>query len=604
MAALPQCDAFGFIYDPDGTPDVDKLVVVLNVIDPSGSSISFEQRHTFTDDLGQFRFTLPQGSTAYIQARASGFWADNGPVPFAVPNSPSGELLPTVVPQEIVGVTPPLVLDGSTLTITRATTTQDGYLAAEDFALFTQGAAMDTIPGVAGTWPNPTSITVNAYGQIISITSGAPDTTPPVISAISTSALTGTSVTVTWTTNEPADSQVEYGLTTSYGTSTTLNTSPVTSHSVPITGLTASTLYHYRVKSKDTAGNLTTSGDNTFTTTAVVDTTPPVISAVTATAITESGATITWTTDEASDSQVEYGLTTSYGSSTTLNTAMVTSHSVPISGTAASTLYHYRVKSRNAASLLQTSGDNTFTTTAAVAVDLLTDLKSMWKLDEPGDFDLRADSGPSGNTLTNSGAVSSAAGKIGNAAHFIGDGNILNILHNATLSTGDIDYTIALWGKLDSKATDGDFAGKNEANGIYDEYIVGYGPAPDDKFRFTVCGGPSHNYTSIFATDPGSPTTGVWYFIVCWHEMSSGTINIQIGTGTTLGTVNTTVRAEPMNAATSPFHLGAFGLVGSASNLLHGSVDECAFWQNRVLDSAAITALWNGGAGKPFSTWT
>ena len=46
---------------------------------------------------------------------------------------------------------------------------------------------------------------------------------------------------------------------------------------------------------------------------------PPVISNVQATGITNSGATITWTTDVAGSSRVEYGQTTSYGSATPLD---------------------------------------------------------------------------------------------------------------------------------------------------------------------------------------------------------------------------------------------------------------------------------------------
>jgi RHS repeat-associated protein len=59
---------------------------------------------------------------------------------------------------------------------------------------------------------------------------------------------------------------VEYGQTIAYGQSTTLNPALVTAHSQGISGLAAGTLYHYRVKSRDAAGNLAVSGDFTFTT--------------------------------------------------------------------------------------------------------------------------------------------------------------------------------------------------------------------------------------------------------------------------------------------------------------------------------------------------
>ncbi len=190
----------------------------------------------------------------------------------------------------------------------------------------------------------------------------AADTTPPTISSVSASSITQTGATITWTTNEASDTQVDYGTTTGYGSSTTLNSSLVTSHTATLSGLTANTQYHFRVKSRDAAGNLATSSDINFTTAA--DTTPPVFSAVSASSITQSGATIGWTTDEASDTQVDYGPTTSYGSSTTLNTSLVTSHSAVLSGLTASSLYHYRVKSRDAAGNLATSGDLTFTTAA------------------------------------------------------------------------------------------------------------------------------------------------------------------------------------------------------------------------------------------------
>ena len=79
--------------------------------------------------------------------------------------------------------------------------------------------------------------------------------------------VTPSSATVSWTTDEPADTQIDYGTTTAYGTSTTLDPTPTTTHTQTITNLTPATTYHYRVKSRDPAGNPTTSTDLTFQTT-------------------------------------------------------------------------------------------------------------------------------------------------------------------------------------------------------------------------------------------------------------------------------------------------------------------------------------------------
>jgi hypothetical protein len=209
---------------------------------------------------------------------------------------------------------------------------------------------------------------VSSTGATVRIKRGPPsseDTTPPTISNVAASSITSSGATIAWSTNEASDSQVEYGLTTSYGSATPVNTSMVTSHSMGLSGLQANTLYNYRVRSKDAAGNLAVSGNFTFTTQAAPDTTPPTISNVAASGVGSSSATITWSTNEASDSQVEYGLTTSYGSATPVNTSMVTSHSLGLSSLQANTLYNYRVKSKDAAGNLAVSANFTFTTQAA-----------------------------------------------------------------------------------------------------------------------------------------------------------------------------------------------------------------------------------------------
>ena len=153
-------------------------------------------------------------------------------------------------------------------------------------------------------------------------------------------------------------------MTTAYGENSIRNPAMVTSHSVALGGLPSNTLIHYRVRSRDASGNLAVSGNFSFTTLGGADTTPPAISNVASSGVTASGAIVMWTTNEASDTQVEYGTTTGYGSASSLNTGMVTSHSVGLTGLTASRLYHYRVKSKDAAGNLAVSSDFTFTTSA------------------------------------------------------------------------------------------------------------------------------------------------------------------------------------------------------------------------------------------------
>ena len=336
---------------------------------------------------------------------------------------------------------------------------------------------------------------------------------PPQISAVSAGNVTSSGATITWTTDVPANSQVEYGTTPSYGTQSAVDPTLTTAHQVGLTGLAPATLYHYRVRSRDGNGTLAVSNDLTFTTigagtggvqylsdlawtsmtnglgpaerdrsngaegaadgnpltlngvvyvkglgvhalsdvryvipsgctqfaaeigiddevgpagsvvfevwlgatrafqSAVLQGTsatvsilvdvsgpelrlvvtdaangngadhadwanarflcggttgpPPQISAVSAANVTSSGATITWTTDVPANSQVEYGTTPSYGTQSVVDPTLTTAHQVGLTGLAPTTLYHYRVRSRDGNGTLAVSNDLTFTTTGA-----------------------------------------------------------------------------------------------------------------------------------------------------------------------------------------------------------------------------------------------
>ncbi|MBI5748392.1 MAG: fibronectin type III domain-containing protein, partial [Nitrospinae bacterium] len=69
---------------------------------------------------------------------------------------------------------------------------------------------------------------------------------PPTISNINVTNITINSATITWTTDQPSDSLVEYGETTLYG-QLLADSTLTTNHSVTLTGLTMGTTYHFRV---------------------------------------------------------------------------------------------------------------------------------------------------------------------------------------------------------------------------------------------------------------------------------------------------------------------------------------------------------------------
>src|SRR2546422_606574 len=172
------------------------------------------------------------------------------------------------------------------------------------------------------------------------------DNTPPVISSVSAFNIASSQATITWATNKASDSQVDYGPTMAYGSSTPLNSSLLTAHAVTLTGLLATTTYHYRVKSRDAAGNLATSADFTLTTLiAVPDTIPPSVpTSLSASAVSSSQINLSWTAS--TDNVGVAGYTTSRGGS---QIATTPSTSYSETGLSPSIAYVYQVSAFDAA---------------------------------------------------------------------------------------------------------------------------------------------------------------------------------------------------------------------------------------------------------------
>jgi hypothetical protein len=86
------------------------------------------------------------------------------------------------------------------------------------------------------------------------------------------------------------------------------------------------------------------------------------ISEVTASAVTSTSAWISWSTDSASDGQVEFGQTTTYSRAIPVDYSYGYLHRQQATGLTPNTTYHYRVKSRDLRGVQAASIDYTFST--------------------------------------------------------------------------------------------------------------------------------------------------------------------------------------------------------------------------------------------------
>jgi len=249
---------------------------------------------------------------------------------------------------------------------------------------------------------------VSAYTPVLSDQpngQGGSDTTSPTISTVSTTERQATWVRIIWDTDEISNSEINYSVSpsTAFG-STASSTAFATSHSVTITGLTASTTYLFRVKSTDPSLNTATS-DNGGAGYSFSTLSAPTISGVTAINVNDNTATIFWNTNVDSDSYVYYSTNPQLSSATQVGSASLVGngssslfqHQVNLTGLSAGTTYYYYVKSTdgNGATATDNNGNNYyfFATTndvkaptisnVSVPVKSSTAAVVVWTTDEP-----------------------------------------------------------------------------------------------------------------------------------------------------------------------------------------------------------------------------
>ncbi len=186
------------------------------------------------------------------------------------------------------------------------------------------------------------------------------DSIPPVISAVSVVNITSSSAVVSFSTNEEAYVQVEYGKNNLLGSLTGLTTVSSMNHAVTLTNLEGGTTYSYRMIAKDLTGNQILSEILTFKTKDGAnnpdDPNAPIkFLQITLSNVSNTSVTINWTTDKTTSGLIEYGA----GSSFSLNgfaATPSTNHVTQLNSLTASTLYRYKLTAIDPSNNRVTSG--------------------------------------------------------------------------------------------------------------------------------------------------------------------------------------------------------------------------------------------------------
>jgi hypothetical protein len=236
----------------------------------------------------------------------------------------------------------------------------DEYLAPVGDTFWVQRRAAPVAAGTSVTI-NDTAPTTDRWNlSLVEIPGSGSVSVGPILSLPAITAVGIGSATVGWTTDVASTSQVEYGLTTAYGSSSTVDPSLATTHSVALAGLSPATTYHVRARSADAAGNVGVSADASFTTASATDTTPPSTPTGLQASASTSQVTLTWTAS--TDNVGVTGYDVLRGG---VRVAVVTTTAYNDTSVQPGTAYTYTVSAHDAAGNASTASAPLTVTTAA-----------------------------------------------------------------------------------------------------------------------------------------------------------------------------------------------------------------------------------------------
>lgn len=280
---------------------------------------------------------------------------------------------------------------------------------------------------------------LSGYTTVVTATTNAaPDTTAPTIPTSMAATVVGSAqINLTWTASTDAVGVTGYRVERSQGAGSTTYTQVGTPSGASFnnTGLTASTVYNYRVRAVDAAGNL--SGFSTVvtaTTSAVPDTIAPTVPAnLVATVLTSTQITLTWAASTDAVGVTGYRIERSQGVGSTSFAQIGTSVALAFSITdlTASTVYNFRVRAEDAAGNLSAySGVVTATTSNPTSP---TGLVAAYGFEEASGG-TTTDASGNGNLGTITGATRITGGKYGKALSFDGTSNVVIVPGSSSLN--------------------------------------------------------------------------------------------------------------------------------------------------------------------------
>lgn len=227
---------------------------------------------------------------------------------------------------------------------------------------------------------------------------------------------------------------------------------------------------------------------------------------------------------------------------------------------------------------------------------LTSNLISWWKLDEATSA-TRADSVvASANDLADNNNVVQADGILGKCA-FFDSTNWLSKTSNASLQTGDIDFTIIAWVWLTRLTPDGDRATIISKYATDEEYqLAATTNGTDYQFRWKVTANGADE-TIVYASTFGNFAIETWYMLIAEHDSTNNVIKISVNNGT----ADSVAHAGGVYIGTNSLEVGMNGY-GGGGYPWYGNIGPVGFWK-RLLTAPEKASLYNSGAGfdYPFS---